>query len=269
VVGRPILVSPLAIIDCEMTGLDPQNHRVIEVAVVLIDGDQREEWSSLVFTDVKMEPEAVGIHKITSQDLVDAPSFAAIAPQLRAMLTGRIVVGHKISFDLEFLEHEWQRLGQELPEMLGTIDTLELARRRFCFPSNRLSALVHVFSIENAHPHRALGDAVATTALLMVMLQIIDEKGILSLVQLQAVLAELSPGSAPRKARKEALVSALKKGQPVEISYQSVRPPAFELTHRVVDLTRVKRSLVTGFCRLRNGDRKFRFDRILSVKMVD
>ena len=267
--GRPILASPLAIIDCEMSGLDPQNHRVIEVAVVLVDGTQREEWSSLVFTDVEMEPEAVGIHKITSQTLVDAPSFAAIAPQLRMLLTGRIVIGHKVAFDLEFLAHEWRRLGQDLPEMLGTIDTLEIARRRFCFQSNRLSALVDVFSIENLRPHRALGDALATASLLTVMLKIIDEEGVLTLEALQSLLADLSPGSASRHARKAMLVAALKQGRSVEISYQSVRPPSFELTHRVIDLTRVKRSLVLGYCHLRNSDRKFRFDRILSVKTVD
>ena len=267
--ARSILSSPLAIIDCEMSGLDPEHHRVIEVAVVLVDGTQRQEWSSLVFTDVEMEPEAVGIHKITSQTLVDAPSFAAIAQRLRTLLTGRIVIGHKVDFDLEFLAHEWRRLGQDLPDMLGTIDTLEIARRRFCFPSNRLSALIDVFSIENLRPHRALGDALATTSLLMVMLKIIDERGVLTLDGLQSLLADLSPGSEPRHMRKAMLVAALKQGRPVEISYQSVRPPEFELTHRVVDLTRVKRSLVTGYCHLRNSDRKFRFDRILSVKNVD
>ena len=40
--------QPLAIVDLETTGGDPRADRVTEVGVVLIDGPQRREWSSLV-----------------------------------------------------------------------------------------------------------------------------------------------------------------------------------------------------------------------------
>ena len=43
-----LLDTPLAIVDLETTGGDPALDRITEVGIVLVDGDLRVEWSSLV-----------------------------------------------------------------------------------------------------------------------------------------------------------------------------------------------------------------------------
>jgi DNA polymerase-3 subunit epsilon len=88
-----------AVLDFETTGLFPSHDRVIEVAVVHVDetGTITGQWDTLV--NPQRDLGAQRIHHITSAEVMDAPTFAEIAPKLIELLSGRVLVAHNASFD--------------------------------------------------------------------------------------------------------------------------------------------------------------------------
>ena len=106
-------------------------------------------------------------HRITDDQLADAPTVADIEEQLRHALSDNVFVAHNASVDLGVL-------GRELPgfEPTQVLDTLKLARR--LLPgraSYKLGALVDAFGLAKGipadlMPHRATYDALVCARLL-------------------------------------------------------------------------------------------------------
>jgi len=79
-----------AVIDTETTGLLPTHrHRVIEIAVVLLDarGQVEREWVTLLNPQRDMGPQH--IHGILTSDVLAAPKFADIAAPISVPCRGR------------------------------------------------------------------------------------------------------------------------------------------------------------------------------------
>ncbi|MCL4555207.1 MAG: exonuclease domain-containing protein, partial [Actinobacteria bacterium] len=105
-----------AVIDLETTGLSPaHHHRVVEVAVVLVDDDGHlvYEWDTLV--NPLRDVGATEIHGLTAADLSRAPIFDGIAGEFGSLLRGRVPVAHNLAFDAAFLSAEFERLGHSVP----------------------------------------------------------------------------------------------------------------------------------------------------------
>ncbi|MCP2246340.1 exonuclease domain-containing protein [Lentzea aerocolonigenes] len=155
-----------AVVDVETTGLSPgHHHRVIEVAVVHVDetGRRVDEWCTLV--NPRRDLGAQHVHGITAAEARRAPDFAAIAPELAARLSGRVLVAHNLSFDLRFLQAEFARLGHELPA--SGVCTMELAGRYLGASSRSLAACCSAAGVPMGVAHSALHDARASAGLLM------------------------------------------------------------------------------------------------------
>ena len=78
-----------AVIDVETTGLSPlHNHRVLEVALVLVDSDGNivYEWDTLI--NPLRDIGATDIHGLSAADVSPAPTFDQIAPELASLLRG-------------------------------------------------------------------------------------------------------------------------------------------------------------------------------------
>lgn len=153
-----------AVLDFETTGFSSID-RVVEVGVVLLDEhlEVEETWDSLI--QPKREIPNTFIHKITDEDVVDAPLFSGIAERLASMLAERTMVAHNASFEQRFLRQEFARLGVVWPEYgNGVIDTKDL-RKKF-FGKSKLQEVLDTAGILNDRPHAVLSDALATAALL-------------------------------------------------------------------------------------------------------
>src|SRR5690625_4545417 len=97
-----------AVVDVETTGLSPaHHHRVVEVAVVLVDEDGRiqHRWDTLV--NPQRDVGAADIHGLSAADLYDAPLFEEVAGDIVDLLQGRVPVAHNLSFDAGFLTAEF------------------------------------------------------------------------------------------------------------------------------------------------------------------
>jgi len=164
---------PFAVLDVETTGLSPARDRVIEIAIVRCapDGTVIDEWSTLV--DPGRDPGPTHIHGISSTDLKGAPTFEAIAEELRTRLAGSMVAAHNLSFDAGFLAAEFERAGASTPDR-PAVCTLQLAR--FVLPNNggySLAACAAALGIDHPNAHRALPDTRVTASVLAALIQIL------------------------------------------------------------------------------------------------
>src|SRR6185437_1255200 len=87
-------VAGFAVVDVETTGLFPTRDRVVEVAVVHLDPDERVtgEFSTLI--DPRRDVGPTRIHGIRASDVTGAPTFEAAAATIGQLLAGRVFVAH-------------------------------------------------------------------------------------------------------------------------------------------------------------------------------
>ena len=162
-----MITRGFAIIDFETTGLFPGGtDRVVEVAVVHLDpdGTLTGRWDTLVNPQRDLGPQR--IHRISGAEVLNAPTFAQIAPRLVERLSGRVLVAHNASFDARFLIAELARAGYEAPTNLEVLCTMQLAREFIPGAGRSLADCCDAFDIELDGAHRASVDAFATAQLL-------------------------------------------------------------------------------------------------------
>ncbi|WOQ17357.1 exonuclease domain-containing protein [Raineyella sp. W15-4] len=155
------------VVDLETTGFNPTGtDRIVEIAAVHVDDEGRllGEWSTLVNPLRDVGP--VSIHGIAAGDVLDAPTFADLAPLVVEDFAGRTVVAHNARFDLNFLTIELRRAGYDLPEPLCGLCTMEWARTVLPQVPRRLESCCAAAGVTLANAHSALGDAHATAELL-------------------------------------------------------------------------------------------------------
>ena len=151
-----------AVIDVETTGFS-KNDRVIEIGVVQLDSAATVErtWETLVQPNRDIPNSFV--HKLTATDVVNAPHFEDIAGELAELLDGRTIIAHNAKFDIRFLQHEFERIGVDLPPYGPWVhDTLQVCRRSFPGTNGSLEKVSNLLGITIERPHAALSDAIAT-----------------------------------------------------------------------------------------------------------
>ena len=150
------------VLDTETTGLNIEDgHRIIEIAAC--------EMVNYVLTGEKLHlyinPEreidkvASSVHGITNDDLIDKPKFMDIYERFLEFVGNDRLVIHNAQFDMSFLNNELKICGVN-PLKNTTLDTLELARKKFPGSLVNLDSLCRRFnvSIEKRNYHGALID---------------------------------------------------------------------------------------------------------------
>ncbi|MHB8092137.1 MAG: 3'-5' exonuclease [Syntrophales bacterium] len=163
----------LAFFDLETTGLDPKKgHRVIELAAVIMDeGGIILAYQSFVRSERLIPAQAIKIHGITNEMLLDQPTPSAVYPALKELIKDKTLVAHNAKFDMAFLRQEFGMLGMQLNNQ--SICTLEMSRERFPnLPNHKLSTVYrHLTGKSNSYirQHRALDDARMVAAIWLAM----------------------------------------------------------------------------------------------------
>lgn len=163
---EPWTAHDYAVVDVEGNGQQPPD--LVEVSIVAIkSGSIGRPRTWLVHPPRPISPMVRRFHKITDEQVADAPTVADIEPELRQALDGKMFVAHNAGVDLSVL-------ARELPgfQPAYVVDTLKLARR--LLPgrdSYTLGALVNAFDLAerlppDLTPHRATYDALACAHLL-------------------------------------------------------------------------------------------------------
>lgn len=158
-----ILVAGL---DLETTGLDPEDHRIIEIAICVYDlrtGNKVGSFEKRVHPQRTIQPKAQEVHGISIEDLKGCPIWSEIAPKVNSILSKcHVVVGHNgIGFDFPFLAIEQMKAGLELPDNLKAVDTMTEARWATSdgkVPSLKELAFSLGFEYDESKAHAALYD---------------------------------------------------------------------------------------------------------------
>nr|WP_050778019.1 exonuclease domain-containing protein [Micromonospora sp. ATCC 39149] len=155
---------PFVVVDVETTGLSSTSDRIVEIALVRIEGGRVvDEWATLV--DPGRDPDPTFVHHITAEMLSGAPTFADVAGEILSRLDGAVVVAHNARFEEGFIAQEFARVGISTAP-LPAVCTLRLARQVLAAPNFQLVSCCTVYGIELHDAHTALGDTRATAQLL-------------------------------------------------------------------------------------------------------
>ena len=160
-----------AIIDVETTGGSPSVDRIIEIAVIVYDGENiLQQYSSLVNPRRPIDKYVTQLTGITDAMVKNAPVFEDIQDKILELTEGNIFVAHNVKFDYGMMRSEYKRLATDY--VRKQIDTVTLARKVLPgFTSYSLGSLCDSLGIKIENRHRALGDAEATVKLLDIILK--------------------------------------------------------------------------------------------------
>jgi DNA polymerase-3 subunit epsilon len=173
------------VVDTETTGLRPGADRVIEIAAVRVRGGEvKDTFQTLLNPQRGLPPFIVKFTGITPEMVREAPIAQTIFPEFLHFIEGATLVGHNLSFDLNFLAHEARLLSRSFP--IDGFDTIPLARR--LLPGLKRFKLDYVaehLRIPTRQRHRAMGDAEVTAEIFLRMLERAKSEGMFTLGQLK------------------------------------------------------------------------------------
>ncbi|MBM6968652.1 PolC-type DNA polymerase III [Pseudoramibacter alactolyticus] len=133
------------VIDIETTGMSPKYDEIIELSAINVCNNQiQDHYSSLVqppayLTSDGDSPELITefvpefiteLTGITNQMLSDAPTIDKVLPEYLDSIGDQLVIGHNVSFDINFIRQNSMSLG--LSEFNPNYtDTLRICRKLF------------------------------------------------------------------------------------------------------------------------------------------
>jgi len=155
------------ILDTETTGLETSDgHRIIEIGCVELVNRRLtgNHYHQYIQPEREVPDDAIEIHGITNEFLVDKPLFAQIAQEFADFIKGAELVIHNAPFDVGFINYEFGLLGPQwgkVQDQCSILDTLKMAREMHPGQRNTLDALCKRYDIDNASRtlHGALLDS--------------------------------------------------------------------------------------------------------------
>ncbi len=154
-------------LDCETTGLDINNDRIIEIAAIKFDGTATYgTFESLINPERNIPKESMDIHHITNEMIAGKPLITDLLQEFLAFVGKNIIVGHGIGFDIDMLAGAAARAGMPCDIRNNiAIDTVRMARLYGESPSNSLEQLRKHFNIDEETAHRAMSDVIVNVEL--------------------------------------------------------------------------------------------------------
>ncbi|MBN1970315.1 MAG: 3'-5' exoribonuclease [Candidatus Delongbacteria bacterium] len=167
---RHIRLNEFVAIDIETTGLNTYVDKIIEIAAVrFVDGEKTDTFQTFIDPGMKLPDEISQITGIRDDDLIGKPEIDKVLPSFFEFIGTSPLVGHNISFDLEFLKYYAAVYGVETSFRTAKVhDTLLLSQ--IFFPkgpiSYKLSVLKDFFGFDG-NDHRALDDSITCGNILL------------------------------------------------------------------------------------------------------
>jgi DNA polymerase-3 subunit epsilon len=105
------LKRPIAFFDLETTGLNITTDRIIEICILKIHPDKKEEIKTIrVNPEMPIPAESRKFHGINDEDVKDAPTFKEVAKELNNFLNNCDLAGYNaLKFDIPLLMEEFLR----------------------------------------------------------------------------------------------------------------------------------------------------------------
>ncbi|WP_299209861.1 3'-5' exonuclease [uncultured Dokdonia sp.] len=104
---------PICFFDLETTGINVAKDRIVEISILKVFPDGREEeYTQRINPTVPIPAETTAVHGITDADITDAPTFAEKANEIHNLIKDADLAGFNSNrFDIPLLAEELLRCG--------------------------------------------------------------------------------------------------------------------------------------------------------------
>ncbi|MCK4912120.1 MAG: ribonuclease H-like domain-containing protein [Candidatus Omnitrophica bacterium] len=173
----------LVVFDLETTGLDAvTGDSICEIGAFKVRNRKIiDKFHSLINPKRSIPMQAYNIHKISEEEVKNAPCFEDVADKFVSFLDQSVIFAYNIKFDMSFINNHLGKLNQPSLE-LPAVDILSMARNVLELPRYNLDSVARSFDIDCSQGlHRALYDASIACQVLMKLFCILNEKGIRNL----------------------------------------------------------------------------------------
>lgn len=157
------LKNPIVTFDVESTGLNVAKDRIIEIAILKVFPDGKEEtYETRINPEMEISEEITVLTGISNEDVKDKPTFNAVANDILQFIDGCDLVGYNFhKLDIPLLAEEFLRVGIDFEiEKRQLIDVQNIFHKM----EQRTLAAAYLFycqkNLEDAHT--AMADTKAT-----------------------------------------------------------------------------------------------------------
>ncbi|MDR1567743.1 MAG: PolC-type DNA polymerase III [Streptococcaceae bacterium] len=192
-VSRNLKEANYVVFDVETTGTSAVYNKLIQVAASKMHkGNVIASFNMFIDPGHPLSPFTVSLTKITDEMIKEkAKPLAFVLEEFQKFCEGSILVAHNASFDVGFMNVNYQRHG--LPEITQpVIDTLEFSRNLNPeIKRHGLGPLTKRFKIILENHHQADADAEATGRLLFIFLEdALERLGVSDLIDLNVKVVD-------------------------------------------------------------------------------
>ena len=179
------LDTTYCVLDLETTGFSPRLEKITEIGVMKYqDGKVVDKFSCFVNPEKSIPPRVVEVTGITDDMVRDAETIDKVFPKLLDFIKDSVLVAHNAEFDVGFLRHVARELGYEFD--FTYLDTLSLAYELFPeYKTYKLGRIAKNLGIKVDVAHRALDDVDTTVKVFKVMLDMLKERGVNTLEDIE------------------------------------------------------------------------------------
>ncbi len=190
----PLKKLRYVVFDTETTGLRPsEGDELVSIAAVRIVNARiltGETFERLIDPARSIPAASVRIHGITDEMTRDKPPARIVLPQFKNFVGDGVLVAWNAAFDMRFLELKQDEAGVRFDNPV--LDALLLTIYVSDEPINHsLMATAERLGIVVTGRHTALGDAMATAAIWVRLLDLLEARGILTLGQAYRISSRL------------------------------------------------------------------------------
>jgi len=175
------------VFDIETTGLDAEKDTITEIGAVKVkNGEICERFSTFV-NPGRPIPEAITrLTGITDDMVKDAPETGAALDAFLQFAGNSPVVAHNAAFDTGFISYNCRKYGR--PFNNAVVDTLQLSRFLLDkLGKHKLDIIAKHLGVKLENHHRAVNDAEATAKIFIRFAEMLREREIETLGDLQGV----------------------------------------------------------------------------------
>ncbi len=158
-----------AIIDTETSGGKYNEEKIIEIGILVYDGNKiMETYQSLINPKKKVDYFVQKLTGIKENELKRCKPFKDRAKEIKKLLKNKVIVGHNVEYDYRVLKNEFKSIGENFKA--ETLCTIEMSKKIFPgLESYKLKKICKHFNIELNNHHRAFDDAKATSELFKII----------------------------------------------------------------------------------------------------
>lgn len=170
------LTKPICFFDLETTGINITSDRIVEISILKVFPDGKEESKTwLVNPEMVIPQEVVEIHGISNEDVADKPTFKALSKEIYSMIKDSDLGGYNSNrFDIPLLAEEMLRADIDF-DMKGrlAVDVQTIFHK---MEQRTLTAAYKFYCNKNLEgAHSAAADTKATYEVLKSQIERYDE----------------------------------------------------------------------------------------------